>query len=109
VVYPTEQGFRFAGRRLVIQKLTEWLTSPTHAWQSVVVTGAPGSGKSALLGRLLARSRAERGTDPLAGSMTLAIHARRRSLDDVVARIADGLGLSANSPLTLVLALRRRY
>ncbi|KAB2352598.1 ATP-binding protein [Actinomadura rudentiformis] len=58
VEYPTERGSYFVGRQRAISELTEWLTSAGHTWRSVVVTGAPGSGKSALLGHLLSRSRA---------------------------------------------------
>lgn len=108
VEYVTEPGSYFVGRRLAILKLTEWLTAATHPWQSVVVTGAPGSGKSALLGHLLARSRAQPGTDELTASIALAIHARRLTLEDLVTRIADGFGLSAASVPTLLLALARR-
>ncbi|KAB2352597.1 WD40 repeat domain-containing protein [Actinomadura rudentiformis] len=48
------------------------------------------------------------GADELAGSITLAIHARRLTLDDLVTRIADGLGLSAVSVPTLLFELSRR-
>ncbi|GAB2569677.1 hypothetical protein [Spirosoma areae] len=43
----------FSGRRQALRDLADWLAQPQSDLKARVVTGAPGSGKSALLGRLM--------------------------------------------------------
>src|SRR5262249_36384770 len=53
VEYPSESGSHFTGRTAALTALARWLASPSHDRRARVVTGDPGSGKSAVLGRLL--------------------------------------------------------
>ena len=84
-------GWFFTGRRRALSQLVGWLTTPPSATDNLrVVTGGPGSGKSAVLARLVTlsdpRYRARLPTplpadDPVAdlpiGAIDVAIHAAR--------------------------------
>ena len=48
---PQEVGWSFVGRHVVLRDLTAWLTNRDDI-RTIVVTGNPGSGKSAVIGRL---------------------------------------------------------
>ena len=99
-----ESRWFFTGRTEILERLAEWLRSGTGMF---VVTGPPGSGKSAILGRvaLLAdpegrRIVAERdprfdesaASNPGVGSVTVAIHARDKVLEQVLTEILGGIG-----------------
>ncbi|MFI8216640.1 caspase family protein [Streptomyces sp. NPDC085932] len=74
---PSRVGWWFSGRHAALHDITEWLTDPgpAGARPSLVVTGAPGSGKTAVLGLLAAVSDPEyRRTVPLA---SIGLHGRR--------------------------------
>ncbi|MFI8828022.1 caspase family protein [Streptomyces sp. NPDC053431] len=96
-------GSYFVGRTAELDRLTAWLGHRESEWgRGVAVTGGPGVGKSALLGRLLLGA----GKD-----VHTAIHARHRFLEDVTAGIADAAGLAgeaATSPRALLAALAAR-
>ncbi|MFC9128435.1 AAA family ATPase [Streptomyces sp. NPDC057099] len=64
---PSKVGWWFSGRHQALHDITEWLGDPTaEACPALVVTGAPGSGKTAVLGLLAAVSDPEyRRTVPL--------------------------------------------
>ncbi|WP_435280398.1 AAA family ATPase [Streptomyces koelreuteriae] len=64
---PSKVGWWFSGRHRALHDITEWLGDPTaEACPALVVTGAPGSGKTAVLGLLGAVSDPEyRRTVPL--------------------------------------------
>jgi hypothetical protein len=101
-----ESGWFFTGRTAILKKVVGWLREPQAGMH--VITGPPGSGKSAILGRvaLLAdedgrHQVAERDADfepeadstPPLGSVQSSVHAREKSLDQVVAELAlDLLG-----------------
>jgi WD40 repeat protein len=104
-------GWHFVGRTKTLGAIAAWLT--TEHSGVFVVTGPPGSGKSAILGRvaMLAdpKSRedvARRDPDfdpsaqstPPIGSVSVAIHAREKTLETVVGEVASGLGFEANVP-----------
>ncbi|MFF6912576.1 caspase family protein [Streptomyces sp. NPDC012466] len=65
---PSRVGWWFSGRHRALHDITEWLAAPAaEACPALVVTGAPGSGKTAVLGLLAAVSDPEyRRTVPLA-------------------------------------------
>ncbi|MEU0894925.1 caspase family protein [Streptomyces massasporeus] len=65
---PSRVGWWFSGRHQALHDITEWLADPAaEACPALVVTGAPGSGKTAVLGLLAAVSDPEyRRTVPLA-------------------------------------------
>lgn len=48
-----EQGHRFAGRTAALQQIVAWLDRPVPDARVLVVTGSPGVGKSAVLGRVV--------------------------------------------------------
>src|SRR5262249_22544335 len=81
-----------------------WLANAAHGVR--IVTGPPGSGKSAVMGRLATLSdpdyrkailRAGRsvgeGTAPPAGSIDVAIHAKGKTLDDCARALARAFGV----------------
>ncbi|WP_331768969.1 hypothetical protein OG948_34445 (plasmid) [Embleya sp. NBC_00888] len=108
---------RFAGRRRELGVLSNWLDNPS-ARGPAVVTGAPGSGKSALLGLLVCAAhpalrevteelwmRASR--VPLAAVTGFAaVHARQRDVSEVCDSIARQLDVDARSPDRLLKTLR---
>ncbi|CCK24406.1 hypothetical protein BN159_8478 [Streptomyces davaonensis JCM 4913] len=94
-----EQGDHFVGRTATLTELARWLAGP-HDGRARVVTGAPGSGKSAVLGRLLllsdedyaARTDARPETLPPRGLTLVPLHARRATLERLVTDLAAVLG-----------------
>lgn len=105
---PGEAGWRFTGRVAASRDLVGWIAEGAGL---AVVTGGPGTGKSALLGRLAAlsdpdyRARAladgwdqaadaGAGTVPDVAGVDAAVHARGRTRDDVAADIGSILGLA---------------
>ncbi|PKV84274.1 caspase family protein [Streptomyces sp. TLI_146] len=119
VEHAGEHGDYFTGRSRALNELTAFLTAPAaaHDRKARVVTGKPGSGKSALLGRLLAQldSSPPQATGPVpavwhgappetGGSQprlglppVIALHARRVPMEDLAADLAAALGLSAGA------------
>ncbi len=105
VEYVGEVGSYFTGRVAALTALARWLSRPSHDRRARIVTGGPGSGKSALLGRLLHLSdksapdaRTPPGTVPPTGCVTTHLHLRRRTLDDVVAELGRAAGCVAATP-----------
>ncbi|MFJ8159158.1 caspase family protein [Streptomyces sp. NPDC094468] len=114
-----ERGDYFTGRTRALRELTAFLIAQgaDHDRKARVVTGAPGSGKSALLGRLLALTEPDfPKTEPVlraeqfaALPPVIALHARRAALEDLMADLAAALQLpSAASLHTLLTALTAR-
>jgi WD40 repeat protein len=95
-------GWFFTGRRQALSQLVAWLTAaPAPADNVRVVTGGPGSGKSAVLARLVTMSdpryranipEALAADDPVAGLpagvIDVAVHARAAPADEVVSVLA---------------------
>jgi WD40 repeat protein len=84
----------FVGRHTALREITAWLTLGTDA-RTIVVTGDPGSGKSAVIGQLSALSDREWSgtvprqglppdTIPPSGSITVSIHARNRTSAEIL-------------------------
>ena len=114
-----QPGWYFTGRIRVLSELVRWLTAPQPDGKAHVVTGGPGSGKSAVLARLVTLSDPEYRkkvplegvpgeTLPPEGLIDLAIHARRKTLKDCLAPIAAMAGIEATQPEPLVDALARQ-
>ncbi|CAL9593711.1 hypothetical protein SUDANB96_05308 [Streptomyces sp. enrichment culture] len=119
VEFESEHGLYFSGRTRVLAELTAWLTAEEGDGMGRVVTGRPGCGKSAVLGRVVALSdpvyRAKfdlGGLDPATvvpeGCVTAAVHARHKRLDEIVERIADCLGVRVDGSAALLQELTRR-
>ncbi|MFZ3470587.1 caspase family protein [Streptomyces sp. 4.24] len=110
VEYASEHGDHFTGRRQALAVLAGWLREPLHDARARVVTGDPGSGKSAVLGRLLALARLDRPEAPAhilppAGCVTVAVHAHGITLEQLTARLTEALGVEAESPAELLACL----
>jgi WD40 repeat protein len=94
---PVEVGEFFSGRTVTLQQLTEWLHARQSDLQMRVVSGDMGSGKSAVLGRLV-------GTQ----SVSLAIDARQLTSWQVQALIARALEVPADNFLDILDRLHKR-
>ncbi|MGI5459043.1 caspase family protein [Streptomyces sp. CA-249302] len=119
VEFESEHGLYFSGRVGVLTELNAWLTAAEGDGQGRVVTGRPGCGKSAVLGRVVAlsdpvyRARFDLvALDPATvvpeGCVTAAVHARHKRLDEIVERIADNLGVTVDGSAALLQELTRR-
>ncbi|MER7462284.1 caspase family protein [Streptomyces sp. NPDC097981] len=119
VEFESEQGLYFSGRVAVLSELVAWLTAAGGDGRGRVVTGSPGCGKSAVLGRIVAlsdeayRSRldltdVDSRTVVPAGCVTAAVHARHKRLEEIVDRIASALGTEADGAAALLQELNRR-
>jgi Trypsin-like peptidase domain len=80
----SERGYRFRGRTSALNRIVAWLDQPQPDGRVLVVTGSPGVGKSAVLGRIITTAdsafRASIPTDDRAvcattGSVSCAVHA----------------------------------
>jgi WD40 repeat protein len=102
-----ERGWYFMGRNKPLAAITGWLRTARSGL--LVVTGPPGCGKSAVLGRLAVLSdpayRAEaqqagvltglsQATDPGLGSIDVGIHAKNKTLLDCIGELAAALELA---------------
>lgn len=119
VEFESEQGLYFSGREAVLKHLVTWLTDSADDGKGRVVTGSPGCGKSAVLGRVVAtsipgyRARLDLSDADLAtiapeNSVTAAVHARHKRLEEVVTRIADSLEVQVEGAAGLLQELSRR-
>ncbi|MFI6443259.1 hypothetical protein [Kitasatospora sp. NPDC050543] len=92
----TEKGFRFRGRTAALTAIVDWINKPPPR-KALVVTGSPGVGKSAVLGRIV--TTADRQIADLlpaddtairapAGSISCAVHAKGKTALDVAVEIA---------------------
>ena len=111
----------FTGRHRALAQVCEWLRSPAGHAQTMIVTGAPGSGKSSVLSRLfvLAHSRYRNrvpnlhtlpaATLPDLGAITRFILARGMTPDDLMAALCEACKVEATtSPGTLLAAVSTR-
>ncbi len=102
--FRSRAGVYFTGRQEVLDRLVPWLdgTGDGGLWW---VTGAPGAGKSALLGAVVCAAHPDLVSiaghvrkllddPPKVNALLVAVHARQRSLDEIVASIATQLGLA---------------
>ncbi|MFJ8301102.1 caspase family protein [Streptomyces sp. NPDC094447] len=110
VEYASELGDWFTGRRQALATLAGWLRDPVHDARARVVTGAPGSGKSAVLGRLLALARPDHPEEPAhllppPDVVTVSVHAHGTTLEKLTARLAASLDVDADSPPQLLARL----
>ena len=116
-------GSYFTGRVRVLTELAGWLGNTSDAdARARVVTGGPGSGKSAVLGRLLWLADPGRweqesisaagvpgGTVPPLGAISVAVHARGRTVDEVAAEVAQALEIPESGADGLLAALRESW
>ncbi|WP_433591484.1 caspase family protein [Nocardia sp. CA-145437] len=91
-----DPGSYFTGRGNAMTMLRSQLEGPGGGG-AVVVTGAPGSGKSAVLGRIV-----------LKGLSEVSVNARHQTLEALLARIAAGADVPATSQSALLSELASR-
>ncbi|MEU6577930.1 AAA family ATPase [Streptomyces sp. NPDC046805] len=103
----------FSGRETQLRRIKRWLAERVTAQPLTLVTGSPGSGKSALLGMLVCLAHPQ--LQPIRGTFAstvrqdlridvhprlVAVHVRQRNSQEVLNSIAAQLGLSAPQHFT---------
>jgi hypothetical protein len=106
---PGEEGWAFSGREAVSREIVAWLGEPAAAPPPslYVVTGSGGTGKSAVLGRMVALSdtkfretavaagaAAARETVPEEGSFGAALHLRNLDVPATAQALSELLGVA---------------
>jgi len=93
----SERGWRFRGRAAALSAIVSWLDRATPDRRVLVITGSPGVGKSAVLGRIITtaddRIRASLPPDDETvraslGSVSCAVHAKGKTALEVAEEIA---------------------
>ena len=93
----SERGYRFRGRTEALQEINRWLTREVSDRRVLVVTGSPGVGKSAVLGRVVTTSdvstRASLPPEDDAfrvdtGTVGCAVHVKAKTALEVAGEIA---------------------
>jgi hypothetical protein len=100
-----DPGWFFSGRKRLLRELVAWLGSDGNGLR--IVTGPPGAGKSAVVGRLATLSDPEYRKQaialgavqecddavPPAGAIEVAVHAKGKTLDGCARALAKGVGV----------------
>jgi hypothetical protein len=104
VEFDTDVGSFFTGRSAALHDSTKWLRS-SEDFRTLIVTGSPGVGKSAVLSKIVTLSdpdyRKSRRDDPWnadvsEGAVDVAIHARGKTAGDVIRRLSAELEVPAD-------------
>ncbi|MEV5428081.1 AAA family ATPase [Streptomyces sp. NPDC052701] len=113
----------FCGRHSALTAITDWLgrRAPERHPAALVVTGGPGSGKTAVLGLIAALSHPERSDTvpkthlglaphmiPAKGSLDVALYAQGLTDSDVLQGLAAAMKVRADTTDTLLAALKGR-
>ena len=97
VARDSERGFRFRGRRKALTRVADWIVDEQPQHTALVLTGSPGVGKSAVLGRIVTSAdpaiaeklpRADTAVRARPHSVACAVHAKSKSAIDVAQEIA---------------------
>ena len=97
VTINSERGYRFRGRSAALREITGWLDRTDADRRALVVTGSPGAGKSAVLGRVVTTADplaaadlpgSDQGVRAAPGSVACAVHAKGKTALEVAAEIA---------------------
>ena len=98
-----ERGFRFRGRTAALSQVVRWLDRAEPDRRVLVVTGSPGVGKSAVLGRIITTADAgvrqslppeDRAVKASLGSVSCAVHAKGKTALEVAEEIARAASAS---------------
>jgi WD40 repeat protein len=118
VAVEAESGYRFRGRRAALTQVVEWLGREDVDDRVLVVTGSPGVGKSAVLGRVVTtadediRQALPPGDDNVlaeVGSVACAVHVKGKTALDVAVEIAKAAAVRIpKAPAELAPVLRQR-
>ena len=93
----SERGYRFRGRAAALSQITGWLYRDKPDRRVLVVTGSPGVGKSAVLGRIVTTADAairaslppgDQAVCASVGSVGCAMHAKAKTALEVAEEIA---------------------
>ena len=93
----SERGYRFRGRSVALREITGWLDRDRLDRRALVVTGSPGVGKSAVLGRIVttadpqaaaALPAGDQAVRAETGSVACGVHAKGKTALEVAAEIA---------------------
>ena len=93
----SERGFRFRGRSEALQAICGWLDRERLDRRALVVTGSPGAGKSAVLGRIVTTAdlgaaaglpASDLAVRAAPGSVACAVHAKGKTALEVAGEIA---------------------
>ena len=112
-----QAGWYFTGRQAALTELAGWLADPSADSRLRVLTGDPGSGKSAVLGRLVTLAdpssaakppgtTADPSSVPPAGSITAALLAKGKTGDELLGELAAGLDVPPGAELAAALLKR---
>ena len=93
----TEAGQYFSGRQAALNELMVWLNAEKSDGCMRVVTGDPGSGKSAVLARLVVLEATD--------IIDAAIHAHGLTLTQLTDTLAEMTGVEVDDPASLAEAL----
>src|SRR5262249_3466497 len=97
VAVESETGNRFRGRTTALSAIVAWLDRKLPTRKALVITGSPGVGKSAVLGRIVVTSDTDSRVALPAndtavrareGSVSCAVHAKGKTALDVAIEIA---------------------
>ena len=116
----SQAGWYFAGRTRILRELVRWLKIPATNALPQVITGAPGVGKSAVLARLVTladpafrRQAPLKGIDPETippeNCIDVAIHAKGKTLREIVSAISRTTGAVTEDADGLVSDFARRF
>ena len=115
---PGQAGHYFTGRTKILTRLAGWLRERDEESVRIFqVTGGPGTGKSSILGRVVALSDPAMrvsipdstvllSTDIPIGVIDVAIHAAHRTTAEVLHALADAAGVTGGEPDLLIKKLR---
>ena len=111
-------GTYFSGRTRILAELADWIADVSVAdARARVVTGAPGSGKSAVLGRTIALAGVQKGNQgsvatargQWGGLISAGVLARGHTVDEVAAALAQSLHIDEGSASGFLSALRESW
>jgi WD40 repeat protein len=97
VAVDSERGYRFRGRTTALMEIKAWLDRAAPDRTPLIVTGAPGSGKSAVLGRIVTTAdrnavaqlpHDDTAVRATSGSVSCAVHAKGQTALEVARQIA---------------------
>lgn len=116
VAVDTEGGARFRGRAAALRRVVDWIDSVEPISRPLIVTGSPGVGKSAVLGRIVTTadqqisgelSDTDMAVRAPVGAVSCAVHVKGKTALEVAAEIARAVAVELPGvPADLMPAVR---